>query len=156
MTLCRSKESKTGLHSFSDYAPQTDNWDYAPTCILCGYQDRDRWVYTEGGNSDWRKGASERDEGMNRVEKNNDEFVQVARDVAEDLARRNGMVCADQTREITEAYGIFPNHHNAWGPVFRGHPGLKAAPAGWKYSERPANHRSKQMWWVLRDHEDES
>jgi hypothetical protein len=60
------------------------------------------------------------DFGIGKVAARNTEWIDTARLEALRIAFRDGTVCAEDVRRVTEAKGLYPDHPNAWGSVFRG------------------------------------
>lgn len=58
--------------------------------------------------------------GVSQVQEHNRWFVREARIRAHRHALEHGTVTADDIRLGMEAEGIYPEHSNAWGAVFRG------------------------------------
>lgn len=87
-----------------------------------------------------------RDEGIERVEMNNPEFVSAMRLVALQHAQKHGTVTADDLRAVASERGIEPLHPNAWGSVFNT-PALK--PVGFTHSKTPSCHARVIRVWTL-------
>ncbi len=58
-----------------------------------------------------------RDRGIKLVAQNNPHFLTVARNVARQIAMRQGEVTSDDVRRECP---IDPLHHNAWGGIWKG------------------------------------
>jgi hypothetical protein len=69
------------------------------------------------------------------------------RDVAEDLARDNGTVCAD---DVQLAGAVLPDgaHHNLWGSLFSGDDRFEWV--GYVKSGRKVRHAGTQGLWRLK------
>jgi hypothetical protein len=52
-------------------------------------------------------------------EENNAEWLEVARDVALQIATKAGVVTAQDVRKVLEAEDVYPWSFNAWGSLFR-------------------------------------
>ena len=61
-----------------------------------------------------------KEEGKDRVEWNNQDFVAAVRAKAREIALENGHVSVDDLHKWADAMGIYPAHKNCWGTVFRG------------------------------------
>lgn len=57
-----------------------------------------------------------RDEGLQRVAENNQEFLDIARKAAVAICELRGVVTCD---EIRETLNIVPKHPNAYGAIFK-------------------------------------
>jgi hypothetical protein len=60
-----------------------------------------------------------KEHGLDLVTDHNEDFVFLARREGYRIAYAVGEVSADDVREWTDAQGIYPEHQNAWGAVFR-------------------------------------
>ena len=87
-----------------------------------------------------------KDMGINRVANNNEEFLQLARNIARVYAMEHGEVTSDDVRKRCR---VTPLHHNAWGAVFKG--------KEWEWTGKYRNshsvsrHGGLQRVWRLRD-----
>ena len=86
-----------------------------------------------------------RDRGLKQVADNNQHFLEVARNVARQVAMRRGTATSDDVRrECT----LDPLHPNAWGAVFKG--------KEWEWTGRyrmshvVSRHGGMQRVWRLR------
>lgn len=68
---------------------------------------------------DLREAVRRRDAILDVMEDVHVSWVEQARSVARDLARKNGTVVADDVRKVLYARDCKPDHFNAWGAVFR-------------------------------------
>ena len=75
-------------------------------------------------------------------------WIDVARRVARSFAKRNGTVTADDVREYLYAVDVRPNHHNAWGAVFKGSEWEWTG--GYHRSAAPSRHGNMQRIWRLK------
>ena len=66
---------------------------------------------------DIEEARAKRDGGLSLVERNNQRFLQVARDTAKRICAVKGTVTMDEVREVCPWE---PLHPAAWGSVFRG------------------------------------
>ena len=113
-------------------------------------------ITSEGGMSaqlqqlsifDLQSGIRGRDAGIERVISNNECFSSTMRGIARLIARRKGIVSSDDLREMASAYGIRPNHENAWGGIFRGN---EWQAVGFIQSALPSNHGRFVRSWKLK------
>lgn len=93
-------------------------------------------------------GVQGKDNGIQQIVDNNPTFVKTMQGVARLIARRRGVVCSDDLREVASQYGIAPKHENAWGGIFRGKNWIKV---GTVRSRIPSNHAREIKSWALRD-----
>jgi hypothetical protein len=95
-----------------------------------------------------REGEAARDEGVALVSENNPTFVEIMREAARVLARKNGSVCSDDLRAYAQMCGIEPEHQNAWGAIFRGQEWVVV---GRRKSRLTSNHAREIRVWTLRE-----
>jgi hypothetical protein len=90
------------------------------------------------------EGTPLRDEGLGRVESHNEEWMDIMRRVAVEIANARGTVCADDLRAWADEHGEHPLHPNAWGAIFR-KPYWR--PVGYRPSTYKSNHaRTIRVW----------
>lgn len=67
-------------------------------------------------------GLEARNEGLERVEMSNQEFVGTMRSYARRIcmSSKEGFVTSDALRIKADELGIYPNSPNAWGAIFSG------------------------------------
>lgn len=87
-----------------------------------------------------------KEEGIEKVELSNQEFLDKARDVAKRFARTYKEVSSDDIRSWAQATGLKPAHQNAWGAVFK-HPAFE--PCGFTTSDWPSTHGRVIRTWRL-------
>ena len=86
-------------------------------------------------------------EGIARVCRTNEEFLNEAREVARHAIQIQGPLTMDTVRSVCEKLGIVPNHYNAWGGVFRHKDFI---PTGEMYhSDQPQGHKNLLREWTL-------
>ena len=96
---------------------------------------------------DAKEGEILKQEGIARVCRTNQEFLEEAREVARQAIQIRGPVTMDIVRAVCEQLGIVPNHPNAWGGVFR-HEDF--VPTGeMHHSKQPQRHRNLLREWTL-------
>lgn len=85
--------------------------------------------------------------GIETVEGNNENFVEIMRAEATRIASIRGLVSSDDLRAFASRNGIRPKHQNAWGAIFK----------GWKWkrvcrkkSELVSNHAREISVWALK------
>ena len=61
-----------------------------------------------------------KEEGLERVEMNNQDWIDLVRKEARNIIRSKGYCSTDEIHEYAELNGLFPKHHDAYGAVFRG------------------------------------
>lgn len=84
-----------------------------------------------------------RDAGIAQVAGNNEQFLEIARAVARDIAKRKGYVTADDVRRECP---LRPLHPNAYGALFK--KGFRWT-GGFRRSELAQGHGNLQRVWVL-------
>jgi len=89
---------------------------------------------------------AQRDLGLDRLEEHYPDFLDRARAVAEQIARKKGSVTADDVRVVLSIpAGV---SHNAMGALFRG---PRWERIGWQQSEQPQRHGNRVGLWRLRN-----
>lgn len=83
-------------------------------------------------------------EGINRVEKNNQAWIEKMRERAIELNSISGSVSTDELRFWADAINSHPEHPNAWGSIFAG---KKWKPIGYKKSRYKSNHARRITIW---------
>ena len=96
---------------------------------------------------DGQLSLSLKNEALRRVEFAHATWIDMARAVARELCRRNGTVTADDVRQILYSWGDIPDHHNAWGAVFKG--GEFVVTGEWHESAAPSRKGGVQRVWEL-------
>jgi len=86
-----------------------------------------------------------RDEGIRRVAANNEQFLNVARAIARQLASERGAITMDDVRASCH---LEPLHYNAWGAVFK-HKDFQAT-GEYRKSALVHGHGNRQMVWGLK------
>lgn len=86
--------------------------------------------------------------GMARVAARNAEFLRVAREIAVEIAHREGDVTADDVRARCEEIGLEPTHFNCWGSVMKGEPRLRWT-GRWTTSARVCGHANPIRVWEI-------
>jgi len=94
---------------------------------------------------DLREGRRRAEEGLDRVESHQGDFVRRMRGEAVKIAVTRGSVTADDIRQRAAELGLKPKHKNAWGCVFRG-PGWRRV--GEAPSALPTNHGHRNPRWA--------
>jgi hypothetical protein len=90
-------------------------------------------------------GEQKKEEGRNRVEAHNEEWLDWIRYHAKELARWTGTVTIDDLRKIADNFDRQPTHPNAWGCVFRNKRVWERIE--YRPSKRPdAHHRPIGVW----------
>lgn len=82
--------------------------------------------------------------GMDKVACHNECFVHTMREYAKRQCKLYGMVTTDDLRMHATAYGLYPNHPNAWGSILKGK-GWTAI--GRQPSKLPGNHHREIRVW---------
>ncbi len=85
--------------------------------------------------------------GQDLVSSHNPTFLDTMRQVARDIAARQGSVTADDLRRYAAAHSITPHHPNAWGAIFRG---AHWQSIGIRRSALVSNHARTIRGWSLR------
>ena len=81
--------------------------------------------------------------GIEQVRLHNPDFVALCQGYAQEHASKFGSVTSDDVRLWANLNDIYPNHHNAWGAVFRA--GFQRI--GFTQSKIPSNHaRIISIW----------
>jgi hypothetical protein len=89
-------------------------------------------------------GEQKKEEGRDRVEANNLEWLDWMRFHAVELVKWTGSVTTDDLHEIADKLGRQPTHKNAWGCIFREE---RWERTGYVKSKRPtANARPIGVW----------
>ena len=83
-------------------------------------------------------------DGLNRVEENNQAWVDKIRERAIEMCLVMGEVSSDELRYWADAANCHPEHPNAWGAVFRG---KCWRPIGYKRSTYKSNHARRITIW---------
>ncbi len=83
-------------------------------------------------------------QGIKQVARNNEHFLEVARDIARRHAMRYGEVTSDDVRKRCP---LSPLHPNAWGAVFRG---TEWESTGYRTSHAVSRHGGMNRVWRLR------
>jgi hypothetical protein len=98
-------------------------------------------------------GEQKKEAGRNKVEANNEEWLEWMRFHAKEIARWTGCVTIDALREIANDFDRQPSHPNAWGCVFRNKKQWERI--AYIKSKRPEAHaRPVGVWkWKEQDHE---
>jgi hypothetical protein len=96
----------------------------------------------------WGNGENPKDTGIASVESHNPTFVEKMRARAIEVATSEGTVTSDDLRRYGKAYGIEPNHPNAWGAIFRGNLWRSV---GRKKSTLNSNHSREIRVWSLKE-----
>jgi hypothetical protein len=101
-----------------------------------------------------QEGLLLKEEGQDRVEENNAEFVQIMRSVAVGLAKVRPYITTDMLQDWAEWEGISPKHPNAWGSLIRpgmavDESGLKWEACGFQTSKRRSAHGRIIRRWRL-------
>ncbi|MEM6485324.1 MAG: hypothetical protein AAF662_10110 [Pseudomonadota bacterium] len=91
-------------------------------------------------------GETQKQQGLDLVVLNNQEFVKCMREHAESIALHKGDVSADDLRPVAERIGIEPNHPNAWGAIFKGRVFRRKSSVK---SRWPSNHGRYITLWEL-------
>ena len=91
-------------------------------------------------------GAARKEKGLDSVESHEATFVEKMRNRAVEIATESGTVTSDDLRRYAKAYGITPNHPNAWGAIFRG---KLWRSVGRKKSTLTTNHSREIRVWAL-------
>jgi hypothetical protein len=90
-------------------------------------------------------GEQKKEEGRDRVEASNEEWLDWMRYHAKEIARWTGRVTTDDLHEIADSFNRQPTHPNAWGCVFRNKRNWERT--GYENSKRPsANYRLISVW----------
>jgi hypothetical protein len=87
-----------------------------------------------------------KERGLDSVESHETTFVEKMRRRAVEIATESGTVTSDDLRSYAKAYGIEPNHQNAWGAIFRG---KLWRSVGRKKSTVNSNHSREIRVWAL-------
>lgn len=96
------------------------------------------------GNNALQLGLALRDRGLDAVEHNNEQWVDMMRRQARRICMVHGNVTSDELHDHAERIGWQPAHHNAYGAVFRS-PGWKSL--GFRASGRAqARGRIIRIW----------
>ena len=61
----------------------------------------------------------ERDDGIDRVTKNSDQFLSLVMAEAHRITARKGFVSTDDLRRYAIGAGLKPRHPNVWGAIFK-------------------------------------
>ena len=69
---------------------------------------------------DLQTGEREKSIGLDRVSVGAEEFIDMMRETAIEICKRQGSVSSDDLRRVADMAGIEPHHPNAWGAIFRG------------------------------------
>jgi hypothetical protein len=91
-------------------------------------------------------GSILKERGLDSVESHEATFVEKMRKRAFEIATESGTVTSDDLRHYAKAYGIVPNHQNAWGAIFRG---KLWRSVGRKKSSLNSNHNREIRVWAL-------
>jgi len=97
---------------------------------------------------DLREGRRRAEEGLDRVEAHQSDFVRRMREEAIAIAWTQGSVTADDIRQRAAELGLKPRHKNSWGAIFRG-PGWRRV--GEAPSALPSNHAHRNPVWALKE-----
>ena len=84
-------------------------------------------------------------EGLDRVEENNQRWVDKMRERAIEMCLVMGEVSSDELRYWADAANCHPEHQNAWGAVFRGTAWVFTG--RWKKSTYKSNHAREIKIW---------
>jgi hypothetical protein len=76
-------------------------------------------LFVDGRQRRITRGRQYRDHGLEKVGRNNDEFMHRCRQYAIDCCRREGSVTIEQVRIFATCEAIIPTHPNAWGTIFK-------------------------------------
>jgi len=87
-------------------------------------------------------------EGQDRVEENNQTWVDCMRAIAKEEYEASGQVCIDVLRTWADRHKFYPLHPNAWGSVFRG---KCWKPIGFKQSTYTSNRGHLIRVWRYED-----
>lgn len=91
-------------------------------------------------------GLELRDQGIESVSRNNDQWLKAMRARARQIARARGTVSSDDIHEYADALGWHPNHRNAFGAIFR----VGFRHVDWMKSTRPeARGRDIKTWAIV-------
>ena len=115
-------------------------------CGFCGLSGTHRTACLGGAAA---AGAERRNAGLARVEARRDGWVQRARAVAVELARRNGQVHVDDIRDWAARTGDPAPSSRAWGAVFGKQRGLRWVAVGVRASRHASNHAHASPVWTL-------
>ncbi len=94
-------------------------------------------------------GEQKKEEGRNRVEAANEEWLDWMRYHAREIARWTGSVTTDDLHEIADSFKRQPTHPNAWGCVFRNKKTWKRT--DYRPSKRPDAHYRLISVWELQE-----
>jgi hypothetical protein len=94
-------------------------------------------------------GEQKKEEGRDRVEAANEEWIDWIRYHAKEIARWTGTVTTDELHEIADKLHRQPTHGNAWGCIFRNKKAWERT--GHVPSKRPDAHYRLIGVWKLRE-----
>lgn len=102
-------------------------------------------------------GVEKRDEELEKVASNAEDFMLKCRTYAAMHAMHYGRVTSDQVRAWAAQQGLAPHHQNAWGALFRGEPrpGYEWVQVGFEKSNLVSNHARRISVWAIRRKNDE-
>ena len=90
------------------------------------------------------EGLAAKRKGQDRVESNNQTWVDCMRSIAIEVYKEKGEVCIDDLRTWADDHKFYPLHPNAWGSVFRG---KNWVPIGYRQSSYPSNRGHRNTVW---------
>jgi len=83
-------------------------------------------------------------DGLDRVTVNAENFVTLMRKVAREISEQSGFVSTDNLRVYADARGLVPHHSAAWGAIFLG---KQWKEMGRQKSKYPGNHAREIRIW---------
>ena len=82
-------------------------------------------------------GETLKEEGRDKVSAHNQNWLQWARTQAKEMCFWKDRVTVDDVRELADMFDRQPDHHNAWGCIFREEGWVRI---GYEKSKRPDAH----------------
>jgi hypothetical protein len=96
-------------------------------------------------------GEQKKEEGRDRVEAANEEWIDWIRYHAQEIARWTGTVTTDELHEIADSFKRQPTHANAWGCIFRNK--RVWVRTDYRPSKRPNAHYRPIGVWKLKEND---
>ena len=99
--------------------------------------------------NDASEGERLRDQGMAWAALGSEEYMRIIQPLLINLAKRKGIVSADDAREIEISLGLSPEKENARGSLFKGRPHWEFVHHG--RSKRKVRHAGIMAFWRYRN-----